>query len=631
MGTNDYDGIHSTGGHLNIAAQDLVLVYCYTKVDNGGVWVRYRGERYPVGTNRFLEYQAYLTFSGSVYVLFIENGLTDYVVNTAYSINGNIQNLWTQSSVDATDFTVNQGVSGWTQRTQTSGTADDGVISFTVIRPARQHQASAVTRTAGGFTFNITNVDDSLFESAATYGVSTTAGTASINASTGLVTQIGLTSNQFATVTVSKTRTGYENATNVVVLGQAQTGAPPQLVVAPSMSTSGTVESGQAVNRAQVGAVLTQQTGSYNNQQSKTTALLTLLSSSYTGADSDWTNLTAITSPVTIGSTAASSSANMYRVRDRVVGTDGSTVDFYSPVYRAVYGPPPGGSFNSATSTSITVNYTGGSGAPRIYRFRDGSQIDFITNPGIGPAVTTFTGLSASTSYSLLLFGGNTEGYLSIGSSGGTYSTSAAGTAPTGGTVSLSPSGTQQAGTTLTASVTAMSGTATITYVTTIRKATGREPVITDTAVASGTGTGNVASHTITAGEASGTPDRFKAFTVGTNSIGSRTIESNTVTSTPAVVTPTPAITSGPGISWASGNNFTLSATASNATNIEFEVQFANTSGGTVQNTATYFMGASAGSRTTGAQTYPWARTRARANNTTTGLSSSFTGYSAWA
>ncbi len=97
------------------------------------------------------------------------------------------------------------------------------------------------------------------------------------------------------------------------------------------------------------------------------------------------------------------------------------------------------------------------------------------------------------------------------------------------------------------------------------------------------------------------------------------------------VVVQTPSITSGPNISWGSGNNFTLSATASDATNIEFQVQFANTSGGTVQNTVTYFMGASAGSRTTGAQSYPWARTRARANNSSTGLSSAFTGYSGWA
>lgn len=92
-----------------------------------------------------------------------------------------------------------------------------------------------------------------------------------------------------------------------------------------------------------------------------------------------------------------------------------------------------------------------------------------------------------------------------------------------------------------------------------------------------------------------------------------------------------PQITSGPSISWSSGNNFTLSATASNATNIEFEVQFANTSGGTVQATQTYFVGASVGTTTTGAQSYSWARTRARANNTSTGQSSSFTAYTNWA
>lgn len=282
----------------------------------------------------------------------------------------------------------------------------------------------------------------------------------------------------------------------------------------------------------------------------------------------------------------------------------------------------------------------------------------------------------------------------------------AAGVAPSGGSVTLSPSGTQQAGTTITANVSAMSGTATISYTTTIRKKTGSAPTSsTDgTQVASGTGTGNVASHTITTTEASGTPDQFRAFTTGTNSFGNNTVSSNTVISTPAVVAqytvtwnaaggtvspasnsvtagssvtaPTPSrsgytfdywydnsfsyivyagnsftppntitmnaswtqvvvqnptITSGPSISWASGNNFTLSATASNATNIEFEVQFGNNNGGPVLSTQTFFMGASAGSRTTGAQSYSWARTRAKANNTSTGLSSSFTGYTAWA
>jgi hypothetical protein len=85
-----------------------------------------------------------------------------------------------------------------------------------------------------------------------------------------------------------------------------------------------------------------------------------------------------------------------------------------------------------------------------------------------------------------------------------------------------------------------MSGTATITYATTIRKKTGSPPTSnTDgTQVASGTGTGNgVATHEITNSEASGTPDQFRAFTTGTNSVSSNTVASNTVISTPAVVT----------------------------------------------------------------------------------------------
>ena len=114
----------------------------------------------------------------------------------------------------------------------------------------------------------------------------------------------------------------------------------------------------------------------------------------------------------------------------------------------------------------------------------------------------------------------------------------APGVAPSGGGVTLTPAGTQQAGTTISANVTAMSGTSPITYVTTIRKATGASPTGSGTAVASGSGTGNaVASHTITTGEASGTPDQFKAYTVGSNAYGDFTVGSNTVISTPYVAT----------------------------------------------------------------------------------------------
>lgn len=115
-------------------------------------------------------------------------------------------------------------------------------------------------------------------------------------------------------------------------------------------------------------------------------------------------------------------------------------------------------------------------------------------------------------------------------------------TAPSGGGVTLTPSGTQQAGTQICANVTAMSGTSPISYLTTIRKATGQTPTGTGTPVSSGSGTGNsVCCHTITASEASGTPDQFKAYTVGSNSAGDFTVGSNTVISTPAATTTTTA------------------------------------------------------------------------------------------
>lgn len=629
MANNNYfSTIPTTGGFLNIAAQDLVMQYCYSKVDNGGTWIRYRGNRY-LEASKILEYQAYLTFSGTVYVLFIENSLTDYVANTAYTLNGSIQNTWLSSSTDSSNFTVNQGTTGWTSRSVTSGSNDDGVVSFTVIRPARQHQAGAVTRTGGGFTFQITNVDDSTFESAATYGVSTTAGTATINTSTGLVTQTGLTSNQFATVTVSKARTGYETATNVVVQGQALQGAAPSQTVAPSISASGTQDTSGTIRRIQSGGSVTGSAGTYDNQQSISSGLLTILSNAYTGSNSDWTSAGTISIPVSIGDTAARSSANMYRWRDRVTGTDGSVVDFYSSIiYRAVYTPPPGVGLSSTTSTSITLSYTG-YGAQRIYRYRDGSQIDSFVPPASGPAVTQFTGLTASTSYTLLLYGGNDEGYLSVNGSGGTFSTSSGVIIPSGGVVTLSGGNTPGSVITATTSGWANSPTSYDVYITTSTSAT---PVSGDSRVAQSNG-GTSASYTITSTDAVAPANRFRAFATASNAAGTSSppvASSTVIIATPPAATP-PAITSGPSISWSSGNNFTLAATASDATNIEFEVQFANANGGPVLSTQTFFMGASAGSRTTGAQSFSWARTRARANNTTTGLSSSFTGYTAWA
>jgi len=128
----------------------------------------------------------------------------------------------------------------------------------------------------------------------------------------------------------------------------------------------------------------------------------------------------------------------------------------------------------------------------------------------------------------------------------------------------------------------------------------------------------------------------------GTYSIGVRAVNtpgagpaafvSVTIPAQPPPAVPT--ITSGPFISWGSGNNYTLSASATGATNLEFQVQYSSSQTGSPSTgSATYFFGAGSGGGTTGNQAAnrSWARTRVRANNSTTGQSSAFTGYTAYA
>ena len=351
---------------------------------------------------------------------------------------------------------------------------------------------------------------------------------------------------------------------------------------------------------------------------------------------------TSSSSPISLtGLTASTTYYIKIRTRnyDELVSTENET-NFPTPAAQVA---PTGGSASisgaSTVGSLLTLTKTDATGSPNptptwLWRIADGG---FGGNTFNGGTIVQNGGLTYTSQYSGYAVRVEITWSNAVAPAQSVITNSiavvAAGVAPSGGGVTLSPSGTQQAGTTITANVSAMSGTATITYATQIRKATGYSPTSnTDgTLVASGSGTGNVASHTITTSEASGTPDQFRAFTTGTNSFGNNTVSSNTVISTPAVVVVAPAITSGPSISWASGNNFTLSATASNATNLEFQVEFANNSGGPALSTQTFFFGASSGGGTTGSQSYSWARTRVRANNSSTGLSSSFSGYTGWA
>jgi len=204
--------------------------------------------------------------------------------------------------------------------------------------------------------------------------------------------------------------------------------------------------------------------------------------------------------------------------------------------------------------TQLTANVSVSSGtSPITYTIKifkktgaDPTNADTQVASGTTSATHTITTTEASgTPDRFIAYGTATNSYGSTTSYSAVVTSTPyvpASVAPSGGGVTLTPSGTQQAGTTISANVTAMSGTNPITYTTTIRKKTGSPPASnTDgTQVASGSGTGNaVASHVITASEASGTPDQFRAFTTGTNTSGSNTVSSNTVVSTPATTTTT--------------------------------------------------------------------------------------------
>ena len=306
-------------------------------------------------------------------------------------------------------------------------------------------------------------------------------------------------------------------------------------------------------------------------------------------------------SPITDNTGPTSADTNWYAYVRSVsaltnVGTGPSTtISEWSTGYRFTVTQAPiiptitMNSNTNITTSGATINW---SSTNQSYAYVDGTYVGNVNS-------YTFTGKSSSTNYS-----GTVTVYSTTGN------TASANYSFTTTTAAIIPTVSMNATTNITTS------SATINW-----SSTNQSYAYVD-----GVYVGNVNSYTLT-GLSSGT-SYFGTVSVYSSTNNAASVGYSFTTSNPAPVTP--AITSGPSISWGSGNNFTLSATASNATNIEFTVQYANTNGGTVQSTVTYFMGASAGSRTTGAQSYPWARTRARANNTTTGLSSAFTGYTAY-
>lgn len=220
---------------------------------------------------------------------------------------------------------------------------------------------------------------------------------------------------------------------------------------------------------------------------------------------------------------------------------------------------PSGQTFSgSGSAGSATVSVTPINTNKTVYIFwsaaTGASSYDIVK---LGNGVTTTVNVpSSSTSYSWSIADGNETNQFTVypkspsgyqgygmsqsvtvsnktGTTGSASTTLTAIAPPSGGSTSLSPSGTVQARTTINASTSFSTGNPT-SYEIQIRKATGFSPDFnTGTQLETGTTT---ASHYITDGEASGTPDQFAAFGRAYNAGGwSDWVKSSTVTSTPYV------------------------------------------------------------------------------------------------
>jgi len=368
---------------------------------------------------------------------------------------------------------------------------------------------------------------------------------------------------------------------------------------------------------------ITWASGTYSNASSVSSVLLYSTNTSNIQSPGGNTSTSfRTTNPYTLSTIDPSPPAYIFAVRDTVVGTNGITYYFYSNQITSALADGVSFSYGTATSTSggWTASINSGSQSGASYSYVSATAGSGSVNSSTG--AVTASGLG-SNQFSTITVQKIVSGYNSITTTASGQSSVAA-TAPTGGSVSVNPTSGTAGSTTYTASASGWSGTGTISYSFSWQYFSSSSFSYVQVATGS---TFSPASNINTLYPNFG----WQVVVTASNGVSPNGIASTSFTINSPAAPATPAITSGPFISWGSGNNFTLSATASNATNIEFQVQYANTNGGTVQNTVTYFMGASAGSRTTGAQSYAWARTRARANNSSTGLSSSFTGYTAWA
>ena len=243
------------------AVADMKQVSLFTLADASNYYVRWRGHGFSETAGSItLDYlMKFYWGSSTVDVYFITNSTTaslhpsSIYYGTPPSVGSYA--LW-DNSTSISGMTIPAGL---VQDTTLPAETDDNRTAITATKPLSNLTTNpaygAATSASGGWTASITTAAN---PSGGTYSVvSQTAGSASVNSSTGALTASGLTASGSSTVTVRYSLSGY-NSVDIT-----KTGTAAAAVV--SVPAGGTVSISTNTGNYNVGSIITYSTTGWSN------------------------------------------------------------------------------------------------------------------------------------------------------------------------------------------------------------------------------------------------------------------------------------------------------------------------------------------------------------------------------
>lgn len=209
--TSPGTGWPSAGGVvIGPFVSDLVQSSLSYKSDSSNFWVKWSGYRLGDASKTCSYLMKFTWSSTTVDVYFIDNKLTD-ASSDAIRYGGSQYQTWANS----TSISAFSEPTGMTSSTTNNG-VDDNRTEITASKPALAGLTPTFgtnTATCGGFTGSVTNYSTSY-----TWGISVDTGSVSWGTASGSTrpfTVSGVSNNTLAVVTVTTSRSGYDNGSNV--------------------------------------------------------------------------------------------------------------------------------------------------------------------------------------------------------------------------------------------------------------------------------------------------------------------------------------------------------------------------------------------------------------------------------